>query len=452
MRSFRGILGREQEVIACPTGVRLTGLESIPHDVEHVLRIQVVQETRRFGAHPRRARAGLLRSATPRVCCDNARAKRAARRAPRRRNRAVAGAHAARQDAADRAPPAGARSTAARRRRADAHALRLQRTSHAATRLVSEAPAAHVRRRSGVSSRARRAHGVRAVHAARRCRRATRSPRTCASCRRSSSLSPDALIGRRGARARRAATRSSISRTAISAIRRSGIAIRSRIAWPARDAPRPSTIATSAWSATSSTCGRRTATCTCRRSRRRTRSPATRATRSASARTSIRGSSNARWAADRTGSARSSSASASSTGASPGSSSAVRAARLFAERRRRGVPRSLAASAIYEQARMIVGNLSRFSSANNHLIGEAAGVYVAASHLAAVAADARLGRALPRHPRSGMPSPERARRRQSRAGIRATRPSCSISCCSRDSRRARAARTSRLSTGAGSRS
>ncbi|MEO8018009.1 MAG: alginate lyase family protein [Pseudomonadota bacterium] len=34
---------------------------------------------------------------------------------------------------------------------------------------------------------------------------------------------------------------------------------------------------------------------------------------------------------------------------------------------------------IYSHARMIVGNLSRYSSANNHLIGEAAGVYVAAS-------------------------------------------------------------------------
>jgi phenylacetate-CoA ligase len=45
LRSFRGILGREQEVIACPEGIRLTGLESIPHDVEHVLRVQVVQET-----------------------------------------------------------------------------------------------------------------------------------------------------------------------------------------------------------------------------------------------------------------------------------------------------------------------------------------------------------------------------------------------------------------------
>jgi hypothetical protein len=34
---------------------------------------------------------------------------------------------------------------------------------------------------------------------------------------------------------------------------------------------------------------------------------------------------------------------------------------------------------VYEHARMIANNLSRFSSANNHLIGEAAGVYVAAS-------------------------------------------------------------------------
>lgn len=34
---------------------------------------------------------------------------------------------------------------------------------------------------------------------------------------------------------------------------------------------------------------------------------------------------------------------------------------------------------IYEHARMIVNNFSRYSSANNHLIGEAAGVYVAAS-------------------------------------------------------------------------
>jgi hypothetical protein len=36
-------------------------------------------------------------------------------------------------------------------------------------------------------------------------------------------------------------------------------------------------------------------------------------------------------------------------------------------------------ASVYEQTRMAVGNLSRFSSANNHLIGEAAGVYVAAT-------------------------------------------------------------------------
>lgn len=36
-------------------------------------------------------------------------------------------------------------------------------------------------------------------------------------------------------------------------------------------------------------------------------------------------------------------------------------------------------ASVYQQTRMIAGNLSRYSSANNHLIGEAAGVYVAAS-------------------------------------------------------------------------
>ena len=53
-------------------------------------------------------------------------------------------------------------------------------------------------------------------------------------------------------------------------------------------------------------------------------------------------------------------------------------ARLFADEE--GVAfRDRWLKSIYEQARMIVDNLSRFSSANNHLIGEAAGVYVAAS-------------------------------------------------------------------------
>lgn len=36
-------------------------------------------------------------------------------------------------------------------------------------------------------------------------------------------------------------------------------------------------------------------------------------------------------------------------------------------------------ASVYQQVRMIANNLSRYSSANNHLIGEAAGVYVAAS-------------------------------------------------------------------------
>lgn len=45
LRTFPGILGREQEVVVCPNGIRLTGLESMPHDVEHVVRIQVVQES-----------------------------------------------------------------------------------------------------------------------------------------------------------------------------------------------------------------------------------------------------------------------------------------------------------------------------------------------------------------------------------------------------------------------
>ncbi len=44
MRPFPGILGRQQEVLACPAGVRVTGLESFPEAVEHVLRVQVVQE------------------------------------------------------------------------------------------------------------------------------------------------------------------------------------------------------------------------------------------------------------------------------------------------------------------------------------------------------------------------------------------------------------------------
>jgi phenylacetate-CoA ligase len=45
LRTFRGILGREQEVVVCPAAVRLTGFETTPTEVEHVLRLQIVQET-----------------------------------------------------------------------------------------------------------------------------------------------------------------------------------------------------------------------------------------------------------------------------------------------------------------------------------------------------------------------------------------------------------------------
>lgn len=45
LRSFAGVLGREQEILVCPTGVRLTGIDHIPRDVKHILRIQVIQES-----------------------------------------------------------------------------------------------------------------------------------------------------------------------------------------------------------------------------------------------------------------------------------------------------------------------------------------------------------------------------------------------------------------------
>jgi phenylacetate-CoA ligase len=44
LRSFSGVLGREQEILVCPKGVRLTGIDHIPRDVSHILRIQVIQE------------------------------------------------------------------------------------------------------------------------------------------------------------------------------------------------------------------------------------------------------------------------------------------------------------------------------------------------------------------------------------------------------------------------
>lgn len=45
LRAFSGVLGREQEILVCPKGVRLTGIDHIPRDVDHILRIQVIQES-----------------------------------------------------------------------------------------------------------------------------------------------------------------------------------------------------------------------------------------------------------------------------------------------------------------------------------------------------------------------------------------------------------------------
>jgi phenylacetate-CoA ligase len=43
-RSFGGVLGRDQEVLLGPQGLKLTGVNQIPRDVKHVLRVQLVQE------------------------------------------------------------------------------------------------------------------------------------------------------------------------------------------------------------------------------------------------------------------------------------------------------------------------------------------------------------------------------------------------------------------------
>jgi phenylacetate-CoA ligase len=44
LRTFEGVLGRQQELLLCPNSVRITGIGSVPYDVENVLRLQVVQE------------------------------------------------------------------------------------------------------------------------------------------------------------------------------------------------------------------------------------------------------------------------------------------------------------------------------------------------------------------------------------------------------------------------
>ncbi|HYJ41045.1 MAG TPA: AMP-binding protein [Steroidobacteraceae bacterium] len=44
LRTFEGVLGRQQELLVCPQAVRITGIGCIPQDVRNVLRFQVVQE------------------------------------------------------------------------------------------------------------------------------------------------------------------------------------------------------------------------------------------------------------------------------------------------------------------------------------------------------------------------------------------------------------------------
>jgi phenylacetate-CoA ligase len=44
LRTFEGVLGRQQELIVCPNSVRITGIGCIPHDVHNMVRFQVVQE------------------------------------------------------------------------------------------------------------------------------------------------------------------------------------------------------------------------------------------------------------------------------------------------------------------------------------------------------------------------------------------------------------------------
>ena len=44
LRTFEGVLGRQQELLVCPQAVRITGIGCIPQDIRNVLRFQIVQE------------------------------------------------------------------------------------------------------------------------------------------------------------------------------------------------------------------------------------------------------------------------------------------------------------------------------------------------------------------------------------------------------------------------
>jgi phenylacetate-CoA ligase len=44
LRTFPGVLGRQQELLVCPQAIRITGIGCVPREIHNVLRFQVVQE------------------------------------------------------------------------------------------------------------------------------------------------------------------------------------------------------------------------------------------------------------------------------------------------------------------------------------------------------------------------------------------------------------------------
>ena len=184
LRTFAGVLGRQQELMVCPTGG-----SHHRHRLRAARRPQRAPLPDRAGGHRRGAHPGPAHrefsTADAELLLANARARIPPEVNVTRGDRAAAGTHAARQDAAHRASAARPRCAAPPWRRAAVHAV-----THAATWMVSAASQGDVGRRSGAPAGARPARAVAEVHvariaAARRCRRAT-----CVSCRRSSPSRP----------------------------------------------------------------------------------------------------------------------------------------------------------------------------------------------------------------------------------------------------------------------
>jgi phenylacetate-CoA ligase len=44
LRTFAGVLGRQQELMVCPQAIRVTGIGCVPRDIRNVIRFQIVQE------------------------------------------------------------------------------------------------------------------------------------------------------------------------------------------------------------------------------------------------------------------------------------------------------------------------------------------------------------------------------------------------------------------------